>query len=382
MTIPKQSWTVNVLDDLGEEGLQLVADFFNENFPGVFFPLCSPALFRWKLGETNPAGRGFMTVAISDGRVVGTTSATRRILNIEGRRAESVEIGDTFTHPEFRKSGFCETLYPGTGSEDHYLNKSIFGRLVTETLDRVRNAGISHVYGTPNANSKPPYISRLAFHEISEGKIRIWSYITPNLKVHSRFTLLIRLLTQIQTLVQRINLKISGREIEITNAASAMMIAEVGSAIQHRTYFGTLKSGFTVVEQSPEFIRHRYVDHPSYVYQFFRVQKKNVVIGWIICMRVTRQSGRDTLVISDWINIDGDLERELPLYVGLIAATHRDVEIVTLWANGAIAKGTAWARFGFIGRNQVSVIAKNLIGESPESIHDFADFRIGWSDNG
>ena len=97
---------------------------------------------------------------------------------------------------------------------------------------------------------------------------------------------------------------------------------------------------------------------------------------------MTRQSGRNTLVISDWINIDGDLSRDLPLYVGLITAKYRDVEIVTLWAGGGVAKGTYWARYGFVARRRVSIITKNLSGENPEDIQDYSDFRIGWSDNG
>ncbi len=44
------AWTVRVFDDLRPDDLQLVADFFNEHFPEVFYPRCSPNIWRWKLG--------------------------------------------------------------------------------------------------------------------------------------------------------------------------------------------------------------------------------------------------------------------------------------------------------------------------------------------
>ena len=105
MDLLNQDWEVKSLDDLNPSELQLVADFFNEHFPGVFYPKCTPDLFIWKLGSSNPAGQGFLTVAMSNGLVVGTASGTRKILIENNKIIEALEIGDTFTHPDFRKKG-------------------------------------------------------------------------------------------------------------------------------------------------------------------------------------------------------------------------------------------------------------------------------------
>ena len=178
MNAEGQAWIVKVFDDLREEDLVLVADFFNENFPGVFYPRCSPEIWKWKLGASNPAGRGFLTVAFIDGKVVGTTSGTRQRIHLGTNSVSAMEIGDTFTHPDFRKNGYCKEEYSGLAGNDHYLNRSVFGRLVTETLDRAAKEKIEYVFGTPNLNSRPPYLSKLGFTEIGDEKVRSWTLLT------------------------------------------------------------------------------------------------------------------------------------------------------------------------------------------------------------
>ena len=133
-----QDWEVRSLDDLESNGLQLVSDFFNEQFPGVFYPKCTPEIFKWKLGSGNPAGAGFLTVAINNGLVIGVASGTRKILQENDELFNAIEIGDTFTHPDFRKNGKCITSMSQNASNDKYFTVSVFGRLVSETISRAQ----------------------------------------------------------------------------------------------------------------------------------------------------------------------------------------------------------------------------------------------------
>ena len=174
-----QDWEVRSLDDLESNGLQLVSDFFNEQFPGVFYPQCTPEIFKWKLGLGNPAGAGFLTVAINNGLVIGVASGTRKILTENNETFCAIEIGDTFTHPNFRKNGKCITPMSQNASDDKYFTVSVFGRLVSETISRAQSSGVGFIYGTPNENSKPPYLKRLNFTEIDHGNIYSNVIITP-----------------------------------------------------------------------------------------------------------------------------------------------------------------------------------------------------------
>lgn len=374
-------WEIKVCDDLDESDLQRVSCFFNEYFPGVFYPECSPRIFQWKLGSGNPAGRGFLTVAIHEGRVIGTTSATRqRILKGKGV-VTAVEIGDTFTHPDFRRKGNCASLYPGTAGSDDYLNKSIFGRLVTETLDRAQASGVQYVFGTPNENSRPPYIKKLKFQEIGWGKVRSWSSPTQKFKTGSRKSLAVSLATLLLKVLQRVNLLISGRNIKIEEGGFESLERDLEAILQD-TPQEILEPGSVCMEQNLAFFRYRYASHPNYRYQYFRIQVRNRTVGWIICVVLVRQSGRETLVVSDWIIPDRSLERNLPKYVAILTSKFKTVQLISLWADSFRHSAFGWGRFGFFSRDKVSLITKTLDVEESQGIHEFADFRIGWSDNG
>lgn len=381
MTDPDVLWTVKVLDDLKEADLQLLVDFFNQKFPGVFYPKCSTNLFRWKLGESNPAGTGFLTVAMYDGKVIGSTSGTRQKIKLGGKTMDAMEIGDTFTDPDFRKQGFCDVVYPGTLSRDDYLNKSVFGRLVTETLDRAQESGVEYVFGTPNLNSRPPYLNKLQFDEIGVNKVKSWSSITPKFFAHTKYKILGFVLASLLNLWQGLGRIIAGRGFSLTEATFESMAFTIDAPDLHNKNL-EMKFHSLLMEQNLAFFEHRYFLHPSHSYQYFRVEQHSALIGWIICTRVKRQSGRETLVISDWIVLEDVFWKNLPKCFALLVPKYKDVQIVSLWADNVVASKSKWNRFGFFSRKDVSIISRNLKAKNATSALEFADFRIGWSDNG
>ena len=168
-------WDIIIADDLSKIGD--AAKFLQSFYPPEIDTIWSEDYFRWKLGKQNPAGAGFMTLAICDNNVVGTTTITKKRLWINGKLIIGGEIGDTYTHPDFLRQGKPAALHKLTPDPEAYLNKSIFGRLVTETISRATNAGVSIIYGTPNANSMPGYTKRLNFIEYKNYPNR--NYIRP-----------------------------------------------------------------------------------------------------------------------------------------------------------------------------------------------------------
>jgi hypothetical protein len=379
--VTSNEWEIKVCDDLAESDLLQVSKFFNQYFPGVFYPECSPRIFQWKLGTENPGGGGFLTVAMHDGKVIGTTSATCQKILKGNRVVTAIEIGDTYTHPDFRRSGNCVSLYPGTSGPHDYLNKSVFGRLVTETLDRAQASGIHYVFGTPNENSRPPYINKLGFQEIGWGKVRSWSSPTQEFKVGSRKRRVVSLATFLLTTWRRVNQLVFARNIKIEEDRFEAFVLDLEENLRENPE-NILENESIRMDRNLAFFKYRYASHPHYRYQYFRIQEFGRTSGWIICVVLVRQSGRETLVVSDWIILDHALEKSLPKYLALLMSKFRMVQLVSLWASNTTNSTFEWGRFGFFSRNQVSLITKTLGAEEGRDIHEFADFRIGWSDNG
>ena len=99
-------WRIHVVGDVSGEIVDRAADSFDEHFPGVFGGPCDPEVFRWKLGDGNPAGRGILALALTRADVIaGVMTATMKRMVVDGQTLLGAETGDTFTHPDFRRSG-------------------------------------------------------------------------------------------------------------------------------------------------------------------------------------------------------------------------------------------------------------------------------------
>ena len=377
----KNLWEVKICDDLDDEDLQAVADFFNEYFPGVFFPISSPDLWRWKLGPSNPSGRGFLTVAFADGRVVGTTSGTRQRIRLNGESVNAMEIGDTFTHPDFRRSGHAKKNYSGTTDENDYLNKSIFGRLVTETLDRAALAGVQYVFGTPNLNSRAPYLAKLGFSEVGYGSVRAWNLITPRYAAKSGHKYLLGALSKILRGYVLAYSTRSRRKIIMSESPFDLVTASLES--DQRSVSSVLydKGSFSF-ELDREFYEYRYLRHPSHKYRYFQIERNGKQIGWMICTLLERSSGRETLVISDWIAFNSSFVSHLPIFVFMITPNFPESEVTSIWASNSKVKKSEWFRRGFFSSKEVSIIERSLDPKQNWTAKKVDDFRFGWSDNG
>lgn len=372
-----QDWEVRSLDDLDSNGLQLVSDFFNEQFPGVFYPKCTPEIFKWKLGSSNPAGSGFLTVAMCNGLVVGTASGTRKILAENNEPINAIEIGDTFTHPDFRKNGKCITPILAGAAEDTYFTVSIFGRLVSETISRAQLKGVRFVYGTPNENSKPPYVKRLNFEEIDGGNIYSNLIITPKFVPLQKIRWVLSFLDLlIQLFVRALSYIVLGR-----NSVQEISDTEFLANYTQKYYSSEHVPDKIYLVRNSQILQHRYAMHPNHQYRFFQVSVKGETKGVLITTEVLRPSGVSSFVVSDWLFSDQKVEKRLALFISKLRSYNQNSETISFWELGGPTKMTKLF-LGIMMHKKISLISKDFRITDSDKCEEFGDFRIGWSDNG
>ena len=377
MGISDQDWEVKSLDDLNPGDLQLVSDFFNEQFPGVFYPECTPEIFKWKLGPSNPAGQGFLSVAMSNGLVVGTASGTKKIIVEDEKLISAIEIGDTFTHPDFRKKGKCITPPSDSAVEGEYFEISVFGRLVSETIMRARAEGVTYIYGTPNENSKPPYLKRLKFSEIDKGKIISNVILTSKMKSLRKVRWVLaslEIFAQLFSHILRYIIFHKNSIQEITKNDFLLFSSQEYNLIQN-------EPGKVFLVNNTEVLKHRYVNHPSHQYRYFQIEIAGIKKGVLITCEVIRSSGLSSFVVSDWLISDKRIEKRLSLFISKLRSYSKQSETISFWEHGGSTRLTNLL-LGVFKRRNISVISKDFRETSDFKLSEFGDFRIGWSDNG
>ena len=115
---------------------KVVAFLQGEFCPSDADPLWSVEYFRWKLGPNNPAGAGYVSLAMLDDKVVGIVSLTKKRLLLNGKPVVGCEVGDTYTSALARRG--VQPAVPSTLDPDpaSFVNRSIFGRLASDARAR------------------------------------------------------------------------------------------------------------------------------------------------------------------------------------------------------------------------------------------------------
>ena len=136
------------------------------------------------------------------------------------------------------------------------------------------------------------------------------------------------------------------------------------------------------MNQDSAFLKHRYVNHPTYKYNYYKVQKNGLVLGWLITVTLVRSSGRRTLVLSDWVSNQREFVTKVPALISAIASHYPEIEVISAWMQNGSVPSLNWALFGFASRHEVSLIQKELSADAAVVPLTFGNFRFGWSDNG
>lgn len=368
-------WETVVLDELEETMLAKTVAFLSGFTPAGSDPVWSLDSLKWKLGEGNPAGRGFLTCAVSEGKVVGVVSATRKRLWIKGSEVPGAEVGDTYTHPDFVRRR------PASGEPPDFLKHSIFGRLATETRIRAMNGGVRVLYGTPNANARPGWEKRLGYrvHPLMDNR----SFIRPTARglanrmgwgAGAAFSLGEGL---VEPLLQAI-----WKAIRRFGRYSVEPMTQADGDLDR--LWDRLKGQhpFSLVRDRAYF-QHRFFDPPLGRYQMLRISKNRRLEGVMAARVFSTPWGKRYCCLADWL-VDESKAPLFPLLAAHLVREHRrsPIDGFYLWCGNHRNLRTALRRIGFFRSSASPVIfyqdseGKKLTEECGD-----LDFTLGSSDN-
>jgi len=345
-------------------------------------PIWSTEYFRWKLGSSNPAGKGYLSLAILDDRVIGTISIMKKRLLINGYECMGGEVQDAYSAAAIRRNSRCINLSQKDSDPNSYINKSIFGRLTSEVRERAEADGISILYATPaseNSNSYPGFVKKLGFFDCKGFQVESFSRPTSKLVTRKYPSLSF--------------LRILLRNIEISSIALQKIIYSQGLC-RNRTFENRVPSadeldelwirlkpvkGFSLIRDA-SYWRHRYLEHPIAQYNFFNIRERGHLVGIIVARLFLASGGKRVVSIAEWMN-----DEHIPFgYVlSVVMNYYRDsgVEVFNLWAERPIQK-RALARSLFLSRVGVHIIlADTPDARSLQTKAAINNFYLGSSDN-
>ena len=368
-------WEAVVLDDLEEAALGKVVDFLNGFIPAGADPVWSVDSLKWKLGESNPAGRGFLTCAVSEGKVVGVVSAVRKRLWIKGREVHGAEVGDTYTHPDFVRRR------PANGEPPDFLKHSIFGRLATETRIRAMNAGVRVIYGTPNANARPGWEKRLGYraHPLIDNR----SFIRPTAQglvsrrgwgTAAAFSLGERIVEPLLQTIWKSVRRFGRYSVEPMTQADGEL-DQLWDCLKDQHPFSLVRDR--------AYFQHRFFESPLGIYQLFRISKNRRLEG-VMAMRVfSTPWGKRYCCLADWL-VDESNALLFPILAAHGVREHRRSEIdgFYLWCGNHRNLRAALRGIGFF-RSSPSPVIFYQNEEGKELVDEISDldFTLACSDN-
>ena len=353
-------WVTINDDDLKHAGD--AADFLQGEFGAPDAdPVWSAAYLRWKLGPASPAGSGYVSLAMVDDQVVGIVSLTKKRLLIDGKETIGGEVGDTYSSARVRRSVQPADLSPLNSDPQHFINRSIFGRLASDVRARAEADGISIIYGTPNHNAYPGWTKRLGYFELQSYGNQSFSRPT-----------------------WRMVLK---KYPFIAFAGTCLRIADNGLIASHAWLWRIVARGFILDQNPPSedeieklwnrtkpamgfslirdaaYWRHRYDLHPLAEYSLFGIRFKGDLVSVIAVRLASIAGGKPVLSIVEWM-----MEERVPFGYVLAQLIHAckdwKIETINLWANASGMEAKAARRSFFSARARVPIIfADTLQGQ-------------------
>lgn len=377
-----KTWEVRAIDDLNDELTGKAASFLQSFLSDGVDPVWSVDHFRWKLGEANPAGRGFMTVAVCDGDVIGTTNITRKRMWDGNREIAAAEVGDAYTHPDFRREGRAAQPYAPNGTLDEYLSKSVFGRLATETRERAERAGIGLIYATPDSDSSSiaGFLNRLGFFDY--GSHFNQSFVRPTSAALVKRVpplaplrgVLYPLDRAYATILRHISAgmgRLQAREIEVASHEIDGLWQRLKDGID----FGPVRDA--------AYFRHRFLENPIASYRLWTIRQASAVCGAFVTRTFTQMVGQRVCYMADWL-LDPGVKGIFRFAVAHMIEQNRgpDLQWYGFWAERDWAAQQRLLSLGCIGRGRVPIIFfDNKDSLSLDASGCKLEFTLATSDN-
>ena len=373
----------SVVDDDELRMTDKAAEFLQGEFcpPGAD-PMWSSEFFRWKLGATNPAGKGYLSLAMLDDRVIGTILIVKKRLLINGNECIGGEVQDAYSAAAIRRNGRCINLSKKDSNPNSYINKSIFGRLTADVRDRAEADGILILYATPakqNSNSYPGFVKKLGFFDCKGFQVE--SFSRPTLKLVTQKYPVLSFLSAPLRNIETFSISLQKNIYMRGLCKSFTSDISVPSADELDELWIRLRpvKGFSLIRDA-SYWRHRYLEHPIAQYTFFNIRERGHLVGIIVARLFLAGGGKRVVSIAEWM-VDGQIPFGYVLSEILNYYKDSGVDIFNLWAERPIQK-KAVARSLFLSSGGVHVIlADTPVARSLQTTAAINSFYLGSSDN-
>lgn len=320
-------WDVVCNDDLHPAILAGTSDLIQGWFPDAASPVVSAADLQWKLGDANPAGRGFMTVAMVGDRIVGSITCTRKRWRLGDRELAVAEIGDSFTAREYLKAGSAKQPWIDESDPERqqYLSRSVFGRVVTETLSRADASGVELVFGVANEVAARGYVRHLGFQTWDHP--RLTTYARPGAGVYAARAKIPRSAGAfVDRLAARCTQLASGaRGLRVAEGDLSSDLAEIDDVWKR----APVREGAEPVRDA-RWVRWRFREHASARYRLWLVRDAHRLRGWYVTRSDRNPVGVAEVHVADWC-FDGSTPLAAIMAEVAIREGGPDVDRYALW---------------------------------------------------
>ncbi len=350
-------WTEVEDDSLSH--VDKMSHFLQSEFGGLGVDLIwSPEYFKWKLGCYNPAGKGYVSLAMVGDQVVGSISLTKKRILIDGKECLGAEIGDSYSSISIRRRGKPLHLSRLDANPKSYINRSIFGRLVSDVQRRAERDGVSVIYGSPNVNSYAGYTKNLNF--IDADWCNNAQFIRPTWNYFKGRYSALRFLTPIFQVVEKVLVLTHSSIYSRFLNRGVIFECALPSEDMINDLWNRLKPvlGFSLIRDA-SYWYYRYTKHPISRYSFFSIYKNNILEGVVVTRLHVANNGRTVVSIAEWL-VEDHIKFDFILLEIVNHYRKSSVDYFNFWADKSGKEANAAKRSLFFSRQKIPIIFSSM----------------------
>lgn len=295
--IDVKSWKHVNNDDLNYMN-QIVSFLRSEYLSKEDNPIWSKEYFEWKIGKINPAGNGYMSIAMIENNVVGVATLSLKRARLNDSDVIIGEMGDCYTSISAIRKSRPYSLSDSNNDPSNYVNKSIFGRLVYELRKRAELDGITVIFGTPNSKAYPGWVNKLNYFEYQ--KALNYFYVRPTLIFFIRRFPALRYIKSILMMIESLNITFSSLSSTRLQSINVLPGIPTDEDINRLFLLNNFSNGFKIINDS-SYVKYRFIHHPFAQYFYFQIYDGQELIGLIITRVLESDTNIKNLAIVQWL---------------------------------------------------------------------------------
>lgn len=317
--------------------------------------------FYWKIFR-NPTQDGIVNLIKENSRIVASTSVTPKTLLLNNNILSAAEIGDTYTHQDYRGQG-------------------LFSILINKSREQANEIGVEFIYGTPNKQSLPGYQKRANFEVIESLDVRVLRF---QLSVRSVLRSKIGwLLADVLNILFGLFIRGYNSLLSLKALNPKTVSIEENSCLPmdwEKFWNEASKEWDFIFNRNAERMIWRYFENPD-IYNFITLRIKGSLVGFVVYKLVSDESGTN-LVIADFLclkNVAGALNHFI-MYIKS-KGLKMDVRSIVIWCDSSSPYSHIFKKNGFIDVASIPVISfKDNLFEQLKSVNR-PHFVMADSDN-